>query len=85
MQSAHVRLGQNGRVVIPAEYRRAMGVKEGDEIVLVLENNSLRLMTVQTAVSQAQQLFSNLHGKAKRLSVDGFIAERRAENKRENG
>lgn len=85
MQSSHVRLGQNGRVVIPAEYRRAMGIKEGDEIVLVLENKELRLMTVQAAVAHAQQVFGALHGNGKHSLVDVFIADRRAEVKREQG
>ncbi len=85
MQSVRVKLGQNGRLVIPAEYRRLMGVKAGDDIVLVLENSSLRLMTVQAAVVHAQQVFSTLQGKAKHASVVGFIAGRRAEAKREDG
>lgn len=83
MQSVHVKLGQNGRVVIPAEYRRVLGVKEGEEMVMVLDDQSIRLMTVQASVAHAREVFKKLRGKPGQSVVDEFIAERRAEAKRE--
>src|SRR5207248_1536702 len=38
MDVTHVKLGEGGRVVIPAEYRKALGVKPGDDIVLRLQD-----------------------------------------------
>ena len=35
-------LGQNGRMVIPAAFRKAMGIQVGDEILLRVEDDELR-------------------------------------------
>ncbi len=50
-----VRLGSNGRLVIPAEYRKALGVGEGDELVVRFEDGELRLSTRKTALRRAQE------------------------------
>ncbi len=34
MQDTKTRLGENGRLVIPAPYRKALGLQTGDEVVL---------------------------------------------------
>ena len=31
-----VKVGSNGRFVIPSEYRRQLGIREGDELVIRL-------------------------------------------------
>ena len=56
MPREHVRLGAGGRVVIPSKYREALSLAEGDELVLVLEDASLRLMKTEEAVRRAQAL-----------------------------
>ena len=40
---AEVRLGPQGRIVIPAEMRRALGVEEGDTLVAWTEGGRLVL------------------------------------------
>jgi len=35
------KLTQNGRIVIPASYRTALGIKAGDEVILRMEDNEL--------------------------------------------
>ncbi len=47
-------MGQGCRVVIPARYRRALGLKRGDEVVLALEEEEVRLFTPMRAVQRAQ-------------------------------
>lgn len=39
------RISQGGRVAIPAKFRRTLGLKEGDEVVLSLENGEIRITT----------------------------------------
>lgn len=56
MPRERVRLGAGGRVVIPSKYREALSLAEGDELVLVLEDASLRLMKTEEAVRRAQDL-----------------------------
>ena len=40
---ARVRINQNGRVVIPVEFREALGILPGDEIELRLDDDELRI------------------------------------------
>lgn len=50
------RIGPGGRIVIPSRYLKTIGVKVGDEVVLILDRDGLRLMTPHQAVKQAQEL-----------------------------
>jgi AbrB family looped-hinge helix DNA binding protein len=81
-QEALTRINANGRVVIPAEFRRALGVKSGDMLVLRLENNELRIATFRQRLTRAQEMVRNLKIKSKSLA-DELIAERRKEAARE--
>lgn len=56
MSQVRTKLGKGGRVVIPAEYRRTLGLKPGDEVILLLEEGEVRLLTPQRAVQRAQAL-----------------------------
>ena len=78
------KLTEGGRVVIPAEFRRALGVQVGDELILRLENGELRLLTLDRAIAQAQEAVRK-YVPAGRSLVDELIAERRAEAAQEAG
>lgn len=82
MTKVLAKLGEGGRLVIPAEYRRAMGVETGDELVLILEDQSLRVLTPREAVRRAQARVRSYIPEGRSLS-DELIAERRRESKRE--
>lgn len=71
-------LSQGGRIVIPAEYRKALGLKPGDDVVLVLEGNEVRLVTPRQAVKRAQSLVRQFVPKARALA-DELIKDRRQE------
>ena len=49
-------LGKGGRLVIPAAYRKALGVVPGDELIVILEQGELRIMTPFQAVQRAQAM-----------------------------
>lgn len=78
MAEIRTRIAEGGRVVIPAEYRRALGVEPGDEVVLSLEKGEVRIFTPRQAVRRAQLLVQRYVPKGRRLSEE-LIAERRAE------
>ena len=40
-----MRINENGRVVIPASYRKALGIKAGDEVILRMEDIGVASMT----------------------------------------
>lgn len=69
-------------MVIPSEYRKAMGLSIGDEVVIRLEKGELRLKSLRESVKSAQALVRSYIGKNRSL-VDELIAERRSEAKRE--
>ncbi|HXC33122.1 MAG TPA: AbrB/MazE/SpoVT family DNA-binding domain-containing protein [Verrucomicrobiae bacterium] len=71
-----MRVNENGRVVIPAPFRKALGIKAGDEVVLRIEDNELRIITLKRHLERAQRLIRK-HVKEGRSLVDELIAERR--------
>jgi len=65
-----------GRIVIPAAYRRVLGVQPGDEVVLRMEDGELRVTTRAQARRHAQQYVRRLVPKGVSL-VNELIRERR--------
>ena len=49
------RVNENGRVVIPSSFRKALGIEVGDEVVLRIEDDELRITTQQRRIQRAQQ------------------------------
>ena len=70
------RVNENGRVVIPASFRKALGINIGDEVVLRMEDDELRITTLKRRVERAQRLVRK-HVKRGTSLVDDLIAERR--------
>ena len=73
-----VKVGPGGRLVIPAAVRDALGIAEGDTLVLACEEGSLRVMTMDQALERARALMRKAIPADAKL-VDELIAERRAE------
>ena len=81
-KESYVRIDENGRVVIPASFRRDLGIKAGDTVVLRNENDELRITTLQKPLAKAQQ-WMRKHVAPGRSLADELIAERREAAKRE--
>ena len=77
-----MRVNANGRVVIPAAYREALGIKAGDEVILRMEDDELRITTMKRRIERAQRLVRKYVKPGVSL-VDELIAERREAAKRE--
>jgi AbrB family looped-hinge helix DNA binding protein len=78
MNAIRTRLSRGGRIVIPAEFRRAMGIEVGQEVVLRLEDGELRVSTLAGAIRRAQDLVRR-HVPPERSLVEELLAERRRE------
>jgi AbrB family looped-hinge helix DNA binding protein len=76
------KIAEGGRLVIPAELRRELGLEIGDEVIVRVEDNELRILTRSEAVKRAQGLVRR-RIKGSRSLVDELRAERHAEAKRE--
>ena len=82
MQQSATKVDRHGRVVIPAEYRRALGLRAGDAVVIQLDDGALRILTRAQAIRRAQEIVAKYVSPDRSL-VDELIAERRAEAARE--
>lgn len=76
------RINANGRIVLPAAMRKAIGVKPGDEVLLRVEDGEICVYTMANAVRQVQELVRP-YAKGKGSMVDELIRERRREARRE--
>jgi AbrB family looped-hinge helix DNA binding protein len=77
-----MRVNENGRVVIPASYRRALGIKAGDEVILRMEDDELRITTMKRRLERARRRIRQYVKPGVSLA-DELIAERREAAKRE--
>ncbi|HEY0796227.1 MAG TPA: AbrB/MazE/SpoVT family DNA-binding domain-containing protein [Acidisarcina sp.] len=82
MRQTRSRLSAKGRLVIPAPFREALGIKIGDEVLLRIEDNELRISTLRSRIEDAQNYIQQFV-KPGRLLSDELIAERREAARRE--
>lgn len=73
--NATVTLGQQGRLVIPAEVRTALGLSPGEQLHLRIVGHSLVLERPQDAVAELRGLAAGVP--RTRSLVDELLQERR--------
>jgi AbrB family looped-hinge helix DNA binding protein len=81
-EETRLRVSQNGRIVIPASYRKVLGIDVGDEVVLRLQDDELRITTQQRRIQRAQERARRYVKRGVSL-VDELLAERREAAKHE--
>jgi AbrB family looped-hinge helix DNA binding protein len=80
--SSHVvRIGPKGRVVVPAELRRQLGLEEGAELVARVSADRLVLEPRSSALRRLRAFFDDVPPETS--LVDALVAERRREAGRE--
>lgn len=77
-----VSLDSAGRLVVPAKFRKAIGLQPGDSVTVTLEDDALSVRTARDTLSNARALMRAKNPAGKSL-VDELLAERRAERARE--
>jgi len=78
MRSVRAKLADGGRIVIPASFRKAMGVEIGDEVTLSLEDGELRVSTRLQEMRRAREIFRRFVEGTPSMAEE-LLAERRAE------
>ena len=78
MNGVSTKIADGGRVVIPAEHRRALGLEVGDEVIIRVVDGELRILTRAEAIRRAQSLVRRKVKKGRSL-VDELTNERRTE------
>ena len=82
MQSQRGKVVEGGKLVIPASFRREMGITPGDTLIVELEDGELRVRSLPLAIRQVQERMRELNPEGRLLSEE-LIADRRAEADRE--
>ena len=77
-----VRMSENGRVLIPADIRKQLGLIPGELIRLTVDGQELRLMTRRARLRAAQDSVARYIEPGRRLE-DELIAERREQARKE--
>lgn len=77
LKSAISRINENGRIVIPADIRKEMGLNQGDAVVMTLENGVLKIESHQARVRQVQESLSKLIPPTRPLSAELTEARQR--------
>ncbi len=76
-----LKLGQNGRMIIPAELRHNLELKEGDELLVTVEGKRLVL---ETEAALLERLYATVGEPSEdELVSDSLLRERREEAERE--
>jgi AbrB family looped-hinge helix DNA binding protein len=81
-EEIRARVNENGRVVIPSSFRKFLGIEIGDEVVLRLEDDELRITTQQRRIRRAQKRARQYVKRGTSL-VDELLVERRESAKHE--
>jgi AbrB family looped-hinge helix DNA binding protein len=82
MVSQRVKMVEGGKLVIPAAFRREMGVKPGDTLIVEMDQGELRVRSLPSAIGRVQAMMRELNPEGRLLS-DELIADRRAEAARD--
>jgi AbrB family looped-hinge helix DNA binding protein len=81
MDPVSLRIGKNGRIVIPANFREALGLSENDPVVAMLEGKRIILETEEALLERLyQEVGPAPEGE---LVSEELIRERREEAQRE--
>ena len=84
MNATFSKIDAGGRLIIPAQARKALSLESGGPVVLTLVDGELRVRSVASAMAELQtQTSSFLSGDG--ASVGAFLMARRAEAAREEG
>lgn len=75
-------MGDHGRIVIPVAYRKQLNVLPGDELMIGICDEGLRISTFKQSTLKARQLIKRYVAKDESL-VDELLAIRKEEADRE--
>ena len=79
MTGVRARVSESRRISLPAEFRKAVGLERGGDVVVELEGREIRIRTLDEVVVHAQALTHRLLRGKPDATVDAFLAERRRE------
>ena len=66
MMEFRTRMSENGRIIIPAACRRQLKMEPGEELILTIDNEELRVFSLKHSLEKAKALVRK-HAKQKNL------------------
>jgi len=81
MEQIPCSVDNQGRITIPAAWRKDHGVEAGDTVMVTMRNDHLQIQTRDQALTEAQQIVASYVKvkQAARSLVDQLVEERRRE------
>jgi AbrB family looped-hinge helix DNA binding protein len=81
-ETFRARIDSAGRVLIPASSRQRLGIGQGDEVLVEVDDRGIHIKTAAQALKEAQEYFATIKKPGESI-VDELIRERREEAARE--
>jgi AbrB family looped-hinge helix DNA binding protein len=81
-ETYRARVDSAGRVLIPASSRQRLGIGQGDEVLVEVDDRGIHIRTAAQALKEAQDYFATIKKPGESI-VDELIRERREEAARE--
>jgi AbrB family looped-hinge helix DNA binding protein len=75
----HVKISPNGRMSLPADLRKRLGIAKGGSLLVEERPDGVMLRTVEQAIARAQEIARKHTDGKPGASVDDFLARRLAE------
>ncbi len=82
LTNVRTKVTQGGRIVIPVEFRKQLGIEIGEDVNLSVEDGSLNISTSEKALERLQKMARKVSN-GQSAVVDELIADRRREAENE--
>lgn len=74
-----INVAANGRMILPADVRKRLGLENGGKLVLNEGELGVELTTFRQRIKRAQALYRELPKGKVTTNIDEFLAEKRAD------
>jgi AbrB family looped-hinge helix DNA binding protein len=74
-----VKVSPSGRLSIPANVRKQLGLEKGGSLMLNVDEFGITLTNFQQRVAKAQSLYRELMNGKQDFTIEEFLAEKRAD------
>ncbi len=81
-ETFRARVDSAGRVLIPAASRQRLGIGQGDEVIVEVDDRGIHITTAEQALKEAQEYLAQFSKPGESI-VDELLRERRKEAERE--
>lgn len=74
-----IKVAANGRMVLPADVRKRLGLEDGGKLILDESEFGLQLTNARQRAKSAQELYKKYSRGKRQITVDELIEQKRAD------